>query len=553
MKVIIVGGVAGGATTAARLRRLDKDVEIVILERGPYISYANCGLPYHISGVIDSQDDLLLTTPETMKTRFNIDVRVRHEVIEVLPAEKKVLVRNLNTAAVFEEGYDKLVLSTGSSPLKPPIPGIDNERIKSLWTVPDTVAIKSFIKQHQVKNAVIVGGGFIGIEMAENLHHLGIDVSIVEKQNQVLNNLDYEMAQLLHQDMNSQGIHFHLGKGVVEFNESIKGIQLQLDDGSTLTSDLVILAIGVRPNSQLADSAGIAKNQRGGIIVDPYLQTSVEDIYALGDVIEVEHFINHQKTMIPLAGPANKQGRILADTLTGNPTSYQGTQGSSIVKVFNLAAASTGLSEKQLIAQGMALHKDYETVLIRQNSHAGYYPDAAPLTMKLIYDKEHFILGSQIIGKEGVDKRIDVLATAIRFRAKVTDLMNLELAYAPPFSSAKDPVNMVGYVAENIIRGLVSFISPEEYSRNRSEVITLDVREHEERALDSISGSYHIPYGELEKRCQELDPAATIVIYCAAGVRAYNSARILRQKGFHNILVLSGGIDFYRSALYNPY
>ena len=346
MKVIIIGGVAGGATTAARLRRVNKDAEILVFEKGPYISYANCGLTYHISGVIENRENLLLTTPRDMKLRFNIDVKVENEVIQILPNEKKVKIKDLKSNEIYEENYDKLVISTGSTPLKPPIDGINSDRVKTLWTIPDMDNIKKFISDKNVKDAIVVGGGFIGVEMAENLHHLGINVSIVEKNNQLLSNVDFEMAQFVHQNINSYGVNLYLGKGVTKFEDINNGINIFLDDGTIIKSDMVILSIGIKPNSKLAEEAGINLNNRGGIIVDEYLRTNIEDIYAVGDVIEVDHFIDKEKTMIPLAGPANKQGRLLVDTISGNLKSYRGTQGTSIVKAFDLVVAGTGLNEK---------------------------------------------------------------------------------------------------------------------------------------------------------------------------------------------------------------
>ena len=547
MKVIIIGGVAGGATTAARLRRVNKDAEILVFEKGPYISYANCGLTYHISGVIENRENLLLTTPRDMKLRFNIDVKVENEVIQILPNEKKVKIKDLKSNEIYEENYDKLVISTGSTPLKPPIDGINSDRVKTLWTIPDMDNIKKFISDKNVKDAIVVGGGFIGFKMAENLHHLGINVSIVEKNNQLLSNVDFEMAQFVHQNINSYGVNLYLGKGVTKFEDINNGINIFLDDGTIIKSDMVILSIGIKPNSKLAKEAGINLNNRGGIIVDEYLRTNIEDIYAVGDVIEVDHFIDKEKTMIPLAGPANKQGRLLADTISGNLKSYRGTQGTSIVKAFDLVVAGTGLNEKQLTSKGFVLHRDYETVIIQQNSHAGYYPNATPLTIKVMFDKRENILGASIVGMDGVDKRIDVISTVIGLGGKVRDLMNLELAYAPPFSSAKDPVNMVGYVAENIIDGKATFITPKEYDEIKDEVIVLDVRENIEREVDYIENSKHIPYGELRTRYNELDKNKLIIVYCAVGVRAYNSAIILNQKGFTNVKILSGGFGFYKN------
>lgn len=549
MKVVIIGGVAAGATTAARLRRLNKDVEIIMFEKGNYVSYANCGLPYYVSGEIREKSDLLLMTPELFKERFQVDVRVGSEVKAIDPDNQTVAVYNHITEKTYQESYDQLVIATGSAPIRLPIPGIDHPDIQQLWTIEDFVKIRQMVELKNIQTACIIGGGFVGIETAENLRELKVDVDVVEKGAQILNNLDFEMVQPIHKYLNKKGIHLYLNTELMAFEDDHSKIQVKTD-AFTKSYDLVILSVGVKPQSELAKQAGIACNQRGGIIVDEHLMTNIPHIYAVGDVIEVEHYINHQKTMIPLAGPANKEGRILANHLMGANESYQGSLGSSIIKVFKMAAASTGFNEKQLQAQGLKRHQDYEIVIIQQKSHAGYYPGATPLTIKVIYDLQQKILGAQVVGYEGVDKRIDVISTAIHYHGKVTDLKDLHIAYAPPFASAKDAVNMVGYVAENIQNGYVKLMLPDEYQQQKDQVITLDVREDEERACGYIEGSYHIPYGELTKRYQELDPNQTIVIYCAVGVRAYNCARILMQRGYQKVYVLSGGIGFYLDYCY---
>lgn len=549
MKVVIIGGVAAGATTAARLRRLNKDVEIIMFEKGNYVSYANCGLPYYVSGEIREKSDLLLMTPELFKERFQVDVRVGSEVKAIDPDNQTVAVYNHITEKTYQESYDQLVIATGSVPIRLPIPGIDHPDIQQLWTIEDFVKIRQMVELKNIQTACIIGGGFVGIETAENLRELKVDVDVVEKGAQILNNLDFEMVQPIHKYLNKKGVHLYLNTELMAFEDDHSKIQVKTD-AFTKSYDLVILSVGVKPQSELAKQAGIACNQRGGIIVDEHLMTNIPHIYAVGDVIEVEHYINHQKTMIPLAGPANKEGRILANHLMGANESYQGSLGSSIIKVFKMAAASTGFNEKQLQAQGLKRHQDYEVVIIQQKSHAGYYPGATPLTMKVIYDLQQKILGAQVVGYEGVDKRIDVISTAIHYHGKVTDLKDLHIAYAPPFASAKDAVNMVGYVAENIQNGYVKLMLPDEYQQQKDQVITLDVREDEERACGYIEGSYHIPYGELTKRYQELDPNQTIVIYCAVGVRAYNCARILMQRGYQKVYVLSGGIGFYLDYCY---
>ena len=544
MKVVIIGGVAAGATTAARLRRLNKDVEIIMFEKGNYVSYANCGLPYYVSGEIRKKSDLLLMTPELFKERFQVDVRVGSEVKAIDPDNQTVAVYNHITEKTYQESYDQLVIATGSAPIRLPIPGIDHPDIQQLWTIEDFVKIRQMVELKNIQTACIIGGGFVGIETAENLRELKVDVDVVEKGAQILNNLDFEMVQPIHKYLNKKGVHLYLNTELMAFEDDHSKIQVKTD-ACTKSYDLVILSVGVKPQSELAKQAGIACNQRGGIIVDEHLMTNIPHIYAVGDVIEVEHYINHQKTMIPLAGPANKEGRILANHLMGANESYQGSLGSSIIKVFKMAAASTGFNEKQLQAQGLKRHQDYEVIIIQQKSHAGYYPGATPLTIKAIYDLQQKILGAQVVGYEGVDKRIDVISTAIHYHGKVTDLKDIHIAYAPPFASAKDAVNMVGYVAENIQNGYVKLMLPDEYQQQKDQVITLDVREDEERQAGYIEGSYHIPYGELTKRYQELDTNQTIVIYCAVGVRAYNCARILMQRGYQKVYVLSGGLGFY--------
>ena len=549
MKVVIIGGVAAGATTAARLRRLNKDVEIIMFEKGNYVSYANCGLPYYVSGEIREKSDLLLMTPELFKQRFQVDVRVGSEVKAIDPKNQTVSVYNHITEKTYQESYDQLVIATGSAPIQLPIPGIDHPDIQQLWTIDDFVKIRQMVELKNIQTACIIGGGFVGIETAENLRELNVDVDVVEKGAQILNNLDFEMVQPIHKYLNKKGVHLYLNTELMAFEDDHSKIQVTTD-AFTKSYDLVILSVGVKPQSELAKQAGIACNQRGGIIVDEHLMTNIPHIYAVGDVIEVEHYINHQKTMIPLAGPANKEGRILANRLMGANESYQGSLGSSIIKVFKMAAASTGFNEKQLQAQGLKRHQDYEVVIIQQKSHAGYYPGATPLTIKVIYDLQQKILGAQVVGYEGVDKRIDVISTAIHYHGKVTDLKDLHIAYAPPFASAKDAVNMVGYVAENIQNGYVKLMLPDEYQQQKDQVITLDVREDVERQMGYIEDSYHIPYGELTKRYQELDPNQTIVIYCAVGVRAYNCARILMQRGYQKVYVLSGGIGFYLDYCY---
>ena len=555
-KTVIIGGVAGGATTAARLRRKDESMEIVLLERGEYISYANCGLPYHVGDVIKNRESLLLQTPEAMKKKFNIDVRVQNEAVKINPEDQTVTIKDLKKGIEYEESYDYLVIATGSSPVVPPIPGIDGPDIYTLWTVPDTDRIKKVIEIKKPKTAAVIGGGFIGLEMAENLNRAGLQVSIVEMQDQVMAPLDFEMAQLLHENIEMNGVSLLLGDGVASFEHKDGKTLITLNSGKELQTDMVLLSIGVRPNSELAGEAGLKLNGRGGILVDEMLRTSEENIYAVGDVIEVENYVLKEPAMIPLAGPANKQGRICADNIAGGQKKYKGTLGTSVAQVFDLTAAAAGVNEKMLIRKGKVRGKDYETVLINQKSHAGYYPGAVPVTLKLLFDLDGNILGAQAVGQEGVDKRIDVLAGAMRSGNTIYDLEELELAYAPPYSSAKDPVNMLGFTAENVLEKMVSFMSCRELDDRietegwEKDLTILDVTEEMERMVFHIPGSVHIPLGQLRQRMSELPKDRLIVTYCAVGVRSYNAARILKQNGFSDVKVLEGGTSFYQSMHY---
>lgn len=555
-KTVIIGGVAGGATTAARLRRKDETMEIVLLERGEYISYANCGLPYHVGDVIKNRESLLLQTPEAMKKKFNVDVRVQNEAVKIHPEEQTVTIRELKTGREYKEDYDFLVIATGSSPVVPPIPGIDGPDIYTLWTVPDTDRIKEVIETKKPKTAAVIGGGFIGLEMAENLKKAGLEVSIVEMQDQVMAPLDFEMAQLLHENIEMNGVNLILGDGVASFENKNEKTYITLNSGKEIPADMVLLSIGVRPNSELAKEAGLELNAKGGILVDETLQTSAENIFAVGDVIEVENYILKEPAMIPLAGPANKQGRICADNIAGGKKKYKGTLGTSVAQVFDLTAAAAGVNEKTLKHMGKERGKDYESVLINQKSHAGYYPGAVPVTLKLLFDLDGKILGAQAVGQEGVDKRMDVLAAAMRSGSTVYDLEELELAYAPPYSSAKDPVNMLGFTAENVLEQMVSFMRVQELDDRmdkkgwEQDLTILDVTEDMERMVFHIPGSYHIPLGQLRQRISELPKDHLIVVYCAIGVRSYNGARILMQNGFSNVKVLEGGTSFYQSMHY---
>lgn len=553
-RTLIIGGVAGGATTATRLRRRDENREIIVFERGEYISYANCGLPYYIGDTIKSRDALLLQTPEAMKDKYNIDVRIKNEVLEIDPDAKKVIVKDLKTDKTYEESYDDLVIATGSSPLKPQIPGIDHKNIFTLWNVNDMDNIKSYINENKISSAAVIGGGFIGLEMAENLDHANLEVTLIEMQNQVMAPLDLEMANLLHENIIANGVDLILNDGVKAFEDAGEKIKIILTSGQEVIVDMVVLSIGVKPNSELAAKANLALNAKKGIIVDEYLKTSADHIYAVGDVIEVDNFITKEKTMIPLAGPANKQARILADNLCGDQKKYHGSQGSAIAKVFDLNAASVGINEKQLKAMKKVKNKDYFTALINQKSHAGYYPGATNLTLKMIFDADGKIYGAQIVGQDGVDKRIDTLATTIRLKGTIYDLMELELSYAPPFSSAKDPVNMLGYVAENILSHKARFIEWDEVDAlledKKDDFVILDITEEMERMVFAIKDSYHIPLGKLRQRINELDKSKLIIPYCAIGVRSYNAARILMQNGFKRVAILSGGTSFYKSMHY---
>lgn len=561
MKVVIVGGVAGGAGCAARLRRLDETAEIVILERGDYISYANCGLPYHVGNVIRSRDSLLVTPAQQMRDRFRVDVRTHNEVTAIDRVNKTVLVHNSDTDEDYNETYDKLVLATGSSPLRPPIPGIDSPRIHTLWTVADTDLFRSMIYEQKIQTAVVVGGGFIGLEMAENLKEAGVDVAILEAADQVMAPLDFEMAQMLHGEIRDKGIRLELGDPVASFEDKGDTVVTTLKSGTSVEAELVVLSIGVRPNSGIAKDAGLPLNQRGGIIVDDYMQTEDPNIFAVGDVVEVLDANTGGRTMVPLAGPANKQGRIVADNIAATAKGekphilYAGTQGSSVVKVFDYTAASTGRNEKQLIAAGLKKGKDYEVVYVTQNHHAGYYPGALPMVIKLIVEKaaptDSHILGAQIVGYEGVDKRIDTLGVSLRLGATVDDLTDLELAYAPPYSSAKDPVNMAGFAAQNALEGLVTF-ADWNFDETTPDAVILDIREDAERMVSKLPDAVEIPLGELRDRMDELDKDKTYVVFCGIGVRAYNATRTLANHGFKHVLVYPGGTRLYHATHKKP-
>lgn len=548
-KVLIVGGVAGGAGTAARLRRMDESAEIIMFERGPYISFANCGLPYYIGGTISERDELLLQTPESFNERFKVDVRINNEVLQINKEDKTIEVKDVLKGSTYTESYDTLVLSPGSTPLKPPIKGIDSPNIFSLWNVPDVDKIKTFVEENNLKTATVIGGGFIGLEMAENLHDLGLEVAIAEMAPQVMMPVDFDLAQILHQHISDKGILLHLNNGVNSFEYKNGVTDVVLNDGERIKSDIVLLAIGIRPNGELAKGAELETNSRGGIVVDQYLRTSDDNIFALGDVIEVKDFVNETQTMIPLAGPANKQARIVADNIVGLNVPYKGTQGTSVAKVFDMTVATTGNNEKTLERMGKVYDKDYFVSLVTKGSHAGYYPGAKDVTLKVIFDTSGKVLGAQAVGEIGVEKRIDVIATAIRFGGTIDDLMELELAYAPPYSSAKDPVNMAAYVGNNIMTGKMKAIRSHEIaSLDLAKTVLLDVRTPEEYEYGMIDGAINIPVDELRERLDEIPKGKDLVVYCAVGFRGYIATTILAGNGLiaRNLL---GGYELYSKVM----
>lgn len=546
MKVVIIGGVAGGASAAARLRRLDERAEIIVFERSGFVSYANCGLPYYIGGTIAEKRELTLQTPESFWNRFRIRVKTKHEVLAIDPAAKTVTVKDLSTGKAFTESYDKLVLSPGAMPTRPPLPGIDSEKIFSLRTVEDTLRIHDYVRREKPQSAVLVGGGYIGIEVAENLRELGLDVTIVQRPKQLMNTLDYDMATFVHAKLREKGIRLELGRGVSGFKERDGQILTLIDGQDPLPADLVLLAIGVTPDSGLAKQAGLALGIKGSIVVNDRMETSAPDIYAVGDAVQVKHAVTGQDALIALAGPANKQGRIAADNICGLDSRYRGSQGSSIIKVFDLTVASTGLTEKAAASAGI----DADCVVLSPGSHASYYPGARPMTMKVVFEKQTFrLLGAQIAGGEGVDKRIDVLAVALHAGMRADELKDLDLAYAPPYSSAKDPVNMAGFMVENLKRGLVrQWHWDEEPSLARDGSITLlDVRTAAEYERGHIDGFRNIPVDELRERLGELDRDKPLYVICQSGLRSYIACRILAQEGF-DCRNFSGGYRFYAAV-----
>ena len=546
MNYLIIGGVAGGATVAARLRRMDEKANIVLFERGKYVSYANCGLPYYIGDTINNREKLFVQTVKGFTDRFRIDIRTEQEVTAIRPDKKEVEVKNLSTGEIYTETYNKLVLSPGAEPLRPGIEGIGSKKIFTLRTVPDTDTIKNYINIEKPKCAIVVGGGFIGLEMAENLHDLGIQVDVVEMANQVMAPLDFSMAAIVHQQLTDKGVGLHLEDGVSRFEEKDGGVTVHLRSGKQIATDMVLLSIGVRPETKLAKEAGLAIGERGGIAVNDYMQTSDADIYALGDATEVKNLVTGQPSLIPLAGPANKQGRIVADNIIfGNKKKYAGSIGTSIAKVFDLTVAATGANAKLLQRNNIPYTSSYT----HGASNAGYYPGAVPMSIKILFDPENGkLLGAQIVGFNGVDKRIEMLEQVIQRGGTVYDLTELEHAYAPPYSSAKDPVNMAGFVAENILKGKSKIIQWRELAELPADTIRIDVRTRDEHKLGSIPGFINIPVDELREHLDELPKDKLIVVSCAVGLRGYLAYRILVQNGFKNVRNLSGGYKTWSVA-----
>lgn len=547
MKVVIVGGVAGGASAAARLRRLDEKAEIVVFERSGYMSYANCGLPYYIGGTIGEQSALTLQTPESFFARFRIEVKVRHEVTAILPEEKCVLVRELDSSREFRESYDKLILAPGASPTRPRLPGIDLDRIFTLRTVEDTLRVKEFVQREKPRSAILAGGGFIGLELAENLRQLGMEVSIVEGLEQLMSPFDPEMAAFLHGEVRRCGVKLHLGSFVDGFRESGGGVDVLLKSGETLHGDLVVLAIGVTPDTGLAREAGLELGLRGSIVVDEHMETSVKDIYAVGDAVQVRQLVTGYAAVISLAGPANKQGRIAADNICGRPSRYPGTLGTSVIKVFDLAAASVGINETTAKKAGLKVDKLYLSPM----SHATYYPGGQILNMKILFEQETWrLLGAQVIGGDGADKRIDVLATAIQAGMDVRQLSELQLAYAPPFAAAKDPINMAGYMAENLSEGLVKQIHWHDVDGlPRESSVLLDVRTVPEYTAGHAKDFINIPLHELRSRMEEIPRGKPVYVMCQSALRSYIACRILTQHGL-DCWNIAGGYRLYSTVVH---
>ena len=549
MKVLIVGGVAGGATAAARIRRLDETAEITVFERSGYISYANCGLPYYIGDVIMDSEELTLQTPQSFYSRFRINMKVHHEVTAIHPDRKTISVKNLETGEEFEESYDKLILSPGAKPTQPQIPGVGMEKVFTLRTVEDTFRIKEYINKHQPRSAVLAGGGFIGLELAENLKELGMDVTIVQRPKQLMNPFDADMASFIHSEMRKHGVKLAMGYTVEGFEDKDGGIDILLKDEMPLHADMVVLAIGVTPDSHLAKEAGLELGIKGSIVVNDRMETSVPDIYAAGDAVQVKHYVTGQNALISLAGPANKQGRIIADNICGGDSRYPGSQGSSVIKVFDMTAATTGMNETNARKAGL----DVDTVILSPMSHAGYYPGGKVMTMKVVFEKETYrLLGAQIVGYEGVDKRIDVLATAIHAGMKATELKDLDLAYAPPYSSAKDPVNMAGFMIDNISKGILKqwHLEDVDLLPRDGSVTLLDVRTVREYGNGHIEGFKNIPVDELRERLDEIEKDKPVYVICQSGLRSYIGTRILEGNGY-KAYNFSGGFRFYDAVMHD--
>ncbi len=547
MKVVIVGGVAGGATAAARIRRLDEQAEIVVFERSGYISYANCGLPYYIGDVITDPEELTLQTPESFFYRFRVEMKVRHEVTAIHPARKAVTVKNLESGETFEENYDKLILSPGAKPTQPPLGGVEAKNIFTLRTVEDTFAIKEYINAHHPKSAVLAGGGFIALELAENLQELGLDVTVVQRPRQLMNPFDADMAAFIHAEMRRHGIRLMLGRTVEGFSQRDGGVDVLLKNEASLHGNMVVLAIGVTPDTSLAKEAGLELGLKGSIVVNDRMETSVADIYAAGDAVQVRHSVTGQDVLLSLAGPANKQGRIIADNICGGDSRYRGSQGSSIIKVFSMTAAATGINETNARKAGL----DVESVILSPMSHAGYYPGGKVMTMKVVFEKNTYrLLGAQIVGYEGVDKRIDVLATAIHAGLKATELKDLDLAYAPPYSSSKDPVNMAGFLIDNIARGVVKQWHLDDAATlpRDGSVTLLDTRTVGEFRRGHIEGFTNIPVNELRERLGEIEKDKPVYVICQSGLRSYIASRILTGNGY-DAYNFTGGFRFYDAVM----
>lgn len=547
MKIVIVGGVAGGATAAARLRRLDEQAEIVVFERSGFISYANCGLPYYIGDVITDSDQLTLQTPESFHSRFQVSMKVHHEVTALHPEKHMVSVKNLETGEEFQETYDKLILSPGAKPTKPRLPGTDMEKLFTLRTVEDTLRIKDYIQKSHPKSAILAGGGFIGLELAENLRELGMEVTIVQRPKQLMNPFDSDMAAFIHNEMRKHGVKLALGHTVEGFQETQDGVQVLLKEEEPLLADMVVLAIGVTPDTKLAKEAGLELGIKGSILVNEHMQTSVPDIYAVGDAVQVKHYVTGQDALISLAGPANKQGRIAADHICGKNSTYPGSQGSSVIKVFDMTAAVTGVNETNARKAGL----DVDKVILSPMSHAGYYPGGKVMTMKVVFEKETYrILGAQIVGYEGVDKRIDVLATAIHAGMKAQDLAKLDLAYAPPYSSAKDPVNLAGFMIENISDGTLKQFHIEDVKNlpHDGSITLLDTRTPGEYQRGHVDGFVNIPVDNLREHLDEIPKEKPVYVMCQSGLRSYIATRILEGNGY-TAYNFSGGFRFYDAVI----